>query len=280
MYQTIVLSPTIIKFLEENPVRSEALALLQLIQLDKLVTDTGGVLEKEFFNLIDHSPKAEVLKSLWGEIFFTLRFYKANVLLAPRQLSEFDALASETLLAQATPWQIIVAAMVPKELRSQLFRKYGIEACDVTGYLKPQAHSQIRGSEHYHLQPGEQFNFREWLMKYLGDAKKVEIADRYIFKNTIAKNDLEYILKNLKDNTTVLVVTLEGEGESTQTNLKQLENDFPNLKIQWKLKNTHDLHDRWVETDKFRIDLGHGLGFVNPKTSKVLWQANISVRGK
>lgn len=290
MYQSIVLSPTIVKFLEKGIFRDEALAFLSQLGKEDIFIDASSALDREYWTLIEQSPKAEILKPAWGELRLRLKFKKTDVNLKPRPISELEQLESEVNLACRTSWQIIVAESVASSIKSNLAKK-DIEASDIQNYLRPAPLSRIRALERYELKKGESFDFRNWIHKYLADARSLEIADPYICTKH-ALEDLDYILQKIRPDIPIQIHTLSDSARhysriqsTVPTDILIVENELNKLKkiytdLKWKLEiydDKSELHDRWIQTDRFRIELGRGLGFVNTKTKKVIGQTTIAV---
>lgn len=289
MYQTIVLSPTFLKFLEKgDPIRREARSLLDQLETETIVLDTNGALRKEYAAVIEQSPKAEQLKWIFASLMSVVKLRSLQKNLTPRNVSDFENLENEIVLAAETGWRIIVAEAFSPLIKSDLLRK-DIEVTNISDYLHPPQVSRIRTTESYVLNTGDTFNFRQWVCKYVLDAQSIEIADGYICtKHALA--DLKHILQKISPNIPIQIRTLSDSARdysrnqlATNTDTLIVENELNKLKkaysnLKWNIHdNKSELHDRWIKTDRFRIGLGRGLGFVNTKTNKVIGQTTITV---
>ena len=169
-------------------------------------------------------------------------------------------------------FEIILTNDASPEMKMKLEIEKNIELSDAHDYLNPADKSKIRTYQIINKSPGDEFDFRNWIKKYIKDAKNLIIHDGYAFANN-EFGDIKYFLQFLPNNSKIQIITLSDEARNrsrygdtidgiiAEEKLQELINMFPQRKIVCEFRDEKKLiQDRHIKTDRFFINTGHALG--------------------
>ena len=197
----------------------------------------------------------------------------------------------EKSLACFDDWKIILTNNSDKEVKQQLEKELGIELSDANNYFCPSEKSKLRTIQRIVKNPGDDFDFGQWITKYIKDTKSLILQDGY----ACAKNefrDLEHIIAALPNKSIIKIITLSDEARNNsrknnsddgiicEKKLLELKRKFSDITIEWEFKKIKNLlEDRHIETDKFNINLGHSLGstYKDRESGKILCRKQFTI---
>ena len=290
MYQTIALSPTVLQELSSMNFDQRTKVLYNLIT-EEILSDADSIILNEYLECIDKLAGRQkmIMEALLPDLIQRVRRQK-DIFVQKRTIDEYSNYETEIKLAENSLWQIIISNKVDKCKKEKLIHNYNIEISDLKNYLKPSYLSRIRSIETIELKPGENFNFRNWIEKYVRDAQTIRIEDGYMC-GKYEYEDLYHILSTIDPDIKVEIITFDdnmrnksrhnnrNDGIKVKEKLEQLIDTLKLTKTNYLLiKNKKDLKDRCIKTDKFIINHGHALGAVNANNNVVIHQCTIGVQ--
>jgi hypothetical protein len=280
MYQNLAISPIFFDSLTSMN-DSGYSSLLAALLTENILCDEDKILLQEYDEKLIQIDSSNQITPLKKAIIQTLtlngivRFKKIPQVFKRDELKfkEFD---TEQKLLEDDKWKIILSHNVTGELKMKLKLEGDIEIAGAKEYLKPSDDSRIRAEELIKKNPGENFDFINWISKYIKDAKKIIIKDGYIC-TTKAFSDLISILKMLKSNIPVNIITLSDEvrlksrdpknpkddGIRVNDKLDEIKALFKSIKLLAQvIDDKKQLAERSIDTDLWHINLGHSFGSV------------------
>jgi hypothetical protein len=291
MYQEIVVSPTVFKNILDSPMDSESLhEILSQLATEEILSDADSVILDEYRDNIERD-NIELNQRLFLQNMFSTLVQRArrqkDITVQIRKETEYNKYETEIRLAKGSDWKIIICAFVTCKKKEEVYNKYNIEISDLENYVLPKYTSKIRALEKIELRPGDNFDLKLWIEKYLRDAKRLIIKDRYMCSKD-GRDNLFNILSCIDSNIEVALVTLSdkernrynknNDGIIAKIELDKIIKELLIKNYKYKfVENRNSLLDRHLETDKFDIDLGHAIVGVNPKTNVVVKQFRMIV---
>ena len=289
MHQNIALSPLFFEGLEKISIEKKLL-VLSLLQTERFLCDEDNIViseyNKMFESLNNDSLLAGYLPAFIKRITLGNAVICENAKLKERTKEELKKYESEKLLALNDDWKVILTKWTDPSIKSRFESENDIQIAGISEYLNPNESSRIRAEERIIKRPGENFNFRQWIHKYVRNAKYLQINDGYICSMRSIK-DLIFLLTQIDKNMPVTIITL---ADSALKNQPPVHPDRELLKIkkQLSLKNLKfklisekkELMDRSLTTDLWRINLGHSFGSVSESDNVVKRQFEITVKRK
>lgn len=276
MYQHIALSPLFFNGLK-NLRDLHYLELLGNLLTERILCDKEKLILQEYDNKLIELDESGQITPLKKAIIQTLTLngivkIKNNTSISKRKESQYKDYKSEKKLLRDDEWKIILSHNISNELNLKMKLEADIEIAGVNEYLKPSIDSRIRAEETIEKEPGQKFNFRNWLLKYIKDSKEIIINDGYVCIGN-ALPDLNFILRHLNKNIPITIVTLSDEARNPKyfksdgievvKRLEELRNKFPFKKFSFKtIDKKSSLRDRSIVTDLWNINHGHAFGSV------------------
>lgn len=280
MYQNLALSPL---FFDSFKILSDKdySKILGNLLTERILCDEEKLMLEEYDKKLIELDANGQITPLKKAIIQTLTIngivkFKKITQVGKRRELKYNEYDTEKKLLQDDKWRIILSHNISDELKLKLKAESDIEIAGFNEYSKPSYDSRIRAEEIIKREPGQKFNFRDWILKYIKDAKEITIKDGYIYVNK-ALSDCKFILRNLKNGIPVNIFTLSDNARLKSINnqnplsdcinvreiLKDLKNKFYLLKFQLKIIDDKKLlTERTVDTDLWHINLGHSIGSV------------------
>ena len=268
MDQEIVLSESTFHFINETldiiNYKTPATKFIQRLQEDTLTLDNKRILdnkyEEELFNINN-----ELLFDLWTGMI-------DNQVLTHQRLKvendDIEQIKGE--LAQKTQDHIWIHNG-DNEREKEIKLKFGrfTQAVGVQHYLNPRLKDVIIfDGRKLNFKIGDKFPLFKYLRVMLRNAKDVIIQDGYLVMDQNRKN-LFRILKLIQEKVPVTINTLSDRSRNFHNNrndnkkvdelIAEIEYRFPHLIINLVEKQKKELRQRWIKTDVWDIDIGHGL---------------------
>ncbi len=294
MFQSLVVSPLFLKSFGTLDA-DKAYSVMSYLATEIFLCDRNKKLLEEYDKI------REDLKNDNNSVLFVENFIKHltigrikpmnNVLSENRNMDDWNDYEIEKLLAVLDNWKIILTDKSNKDLAVEFKTDLGVELSDIENYISPLDGSVIRSLQRITKQPSEEFNFRDWIKKYIIDSSSLIIHDGYACANREFK-DVDFLIKALPANASVQIITLsdsarndsrkgsKGDGIIAEEKLSELKSRYRNKNIEWKLRDEKKLiEDRHLETDKFIIDLGHSLGstYKDKDSGKILCKKQFTI---
>lgn len=284
MYQNIVLSPKVIGY-SKNLKRNDLLELFLLLDKESLILDQNKTLLQEYSGIIneltDSGISYELFKSWLTELVLNGKILLKSVHSSKtRNKKELANLDLEKDLALQDIWKIIITDETSELHKLKFKMENEIEVNDIKSYLSPETASESyvrKSSEVIKKNKDDEFNFREWIRKYLLDAGKIEIRDGYCCQR-YELSDLSSILKMINPEIPVTITTLRNPEINQEEILNGIQKMYNLTNFKFFIKESKkELRDRMLSTDKYTINLGHSLGAVSPADNRVKREFLISV---
>ncbi|MGD8305842.1 MAG: hypothetical protein PVF17_04240 [Ignavibacteria bacterium] len=284
MYQNIALSPLFFDGLKDLTDSDYSKLLINLLT-EKILCDEEKIMLQEYDKKLIDLDMAGQIGPLKKAIIQTLTFngivkFKSNKHLNKRKEFYYKDYESEKKLLTDDEWRVIVSHNISDELKLKLKLESDIEIAGVNEYSKPPNDSRIRAEETIKKEPGQRFNFRNWICKYIKDAQKIIVKDGYICTRS-ALPDFRFILSNISKNNPIKIFTLSDEarlksrdpknpksdGIEVKKILEELKKKFSFSNFTYKTINDKKLlTERSIDTDLWHINLGHAIGSVKGET--------------
>lgn len=250
--------------------------------------EDDSVISSEYFKFRDNSEgeQKRVIKAILDIILVSQRF-------SVRQIDSKSAyckdriwntllslsLQSESKIINAENKSHKALALKHKELSD-------IEILNFEEFIKPPNQSRLFCLEkELQFERHSTIRFEEYFVPYLTDAKRLIVSDRYFRKRNGGYVNFVKLIKLIDKLESVEIRTYNDkkldEVERNAKNgdyvkLDELEQALVELHPGIKVKYGNNEHARYLETDRFRIDLDPGLDFVNHEY-KALYN-NVKIR--
>ena len=268
MNQEIVLSESCFQYIDETLDRfdftSSAYLFIQRLQKDILTLDNKRILdnkyEEELFNINN-----ELLFDLWTGMI-------DNQVLTHQRLKvendDIEKIKGE--LVQKTQDHIWIHNG-DNEREKEIKLKFGksTQAVSTQHYLNPRLKDVIIfDGRKLNFKIGDKFPLFKYLRVLLRNAKDVIIQDGYLVMDQNRKN-LFRILKLIQEKVPVTINTLSdrsrnfhnkrNDNKKVDELIAEIEYRFPSIILKLVKKQKRELRQRWIRTDVWDIDIGHGL---------------------
>lgn len=294
MYQNLVISPLFLKSF--SSLSSDiGFSIMSYLATEVFLCDTSKKLLEEYDSLKEEykldSNALLFIETFINNITVGKVKFVSNSKFNGRDKLKWNLYEFEKSLACFDEWKIILTNSSDSEIKQHLEKDFGIELSDANNYFCPTEKSRIRTIQRITKNPGDEFNFSEWIKKFIKDSNLLIIHDGY----ACAKNefrDLEYMIRIIPNGSLVKVITLsdKARNDSRRNNsndkinakdkLQELKNKYRKKTIEWEFKEDKKLiEDRHIQTDKFIIDLGHCLGstVIDNKTGKIICKKQFTI---
>ena len=214
-----------------------------------------------------------------------------NITVKNRKDGNWNLYESEKSITTFDEWKIILTNDSNPEMKMKLESEASIELSDTNNYLIPTEISRVRTIQRINKLPDDEFDFRNWVQKFLIDTRNLIIHDGYAFAKKELR-DVEFIIDALPKGSAVSIITLtdkarngsryndSNDGIVAEEELNKLKNKFPQKIIDAEFREEKKLiEDRHLQTDKFIIDTGHALGstYKDKVTSKILCRKQFTI---
>lgn len=293
MYQNLALSPLIFEGLKNLNDRDYSKLLCNLLT-ERILCDEEKLMLQEYDENLIELDKFGQITPLKKTIIQTLALngiikFKKDTQIKKRKEFQYENYESEKKLLKDEKWRIILSHYVPEVLKVKFRIESNIEIAGVAEYTTPTDGSSIRAEEVIRKKPGQKFDFRNWILKYIRDAKEIIIKDGYICTNK-AFSDCKFILRNTVREINVTIITLSDEarlksrdpknpkedGVRVNEKLNELKNVFSFTNFSTQIINDKRLLDeRSIDTDLWHINLGHSIGSVERDVVEREFEINV-----
>jgi len=250
MYQDIIASPLFFDNLSQIKTE-DVLTIIKYLLTEKIIFDKDQIILKEYDAIIkeieESNPNKELISSIIPLIGNTISVINVDAQITERDKPDFYFYSSEkTIKEKATSfWQLILYKNGANQYLSE-----------------GSSSNKLRNKKSIDKKEGDLFNFRQWIMKYLLDAKEITIEDNYIFVNKDNFADFLSLVKKLDTDQHILIRT-DARKKSVNSYLyKKNYNqalEFNNVRID----SSYNSRDRKLVTEYFNILLGHSFGSIN-----------------
>ena len=294
MYQNLALSPLFFEGFKDLTDLDYSILLGDLLT-ERILCDEEKIMLQEYDEKLIELDEIGKITPLKRAIIQTLTLngivkFKKNILINRRKEFQYKNYESEKKLLIDDIWRLILSHNISDELKLKMKLEADIEIVGVKEYSKPLNDSRIRAEETIKKEQGQKFNFKNWILKYIKDAKEIIIKDGYICTNS-AIQDFRFILRNIDKRIPVKIFTLSDEarlksrdpknpksdGIEVVIKLKELQSEFSFSNFSYNIINDKSsLTERSIDTDLWHINLGHSIGSV--KGEDVQRQFEISVQ--
>jgi hypothetical protein len=283
MYQNVVLSPTVLQMLPSLEPAKRTNMLFQLLT-ETLLADSGGILLKEYDNVINGLPAKFkwIREGMFADLMERAR-PNVNVTVKVRQPEEYYSLDSEVLIVRRDECRVALAN-TSENIIQRLLYESDVEVCGCDDYLYPKRESRVRTVETHNVAKGQVFDLRKWLSKYLLRSSVIAIQDGYLCKKA-AYEDIKAVLMTTDRAARIAIVTLDDsyQGPGVEDKLETLKRSLAPRDLSWMIeRDKSNLRERYIQTDHFLIQISHALGSVDPGTqtvkSEFLLSVNLSPR--
>jgi hypothetical protein len=294
MYQNLALSPLFFEGFKDLTDLDYSILLGNLLT-ERILCDEEKIMLQEYDEKLIELDEIGKITPLKKAIIQTLTLngiikFKKNTLINRRKEFQYKNYESEKKLLTDDIWRLILSHNISDELKLKMKLEADIEIAGVKEYSKPLNDSRIRAEETIKKEQGQKFNFKNWILKYIKDAKELIIKDGYICTNS-AIQDFRFILRNIDKRTPVKIFTLsdvarlksrdpknpKSDGIEIVKKLKELQSEFSFSNFSYNIINDKSsLTERSIDTDLWHINLGHSIGSV--KGEDVQRQFEMSVQ--
>lgn len=268
MEQEVVMSAECINYISENyhqfDFKSEGALFLQKLQSDFLCLDNNRKLDDEYeARIIELNDDA--LFSAWPEIIEKIEKIIRYDVSNSKSIKQL-----ESKIARKSNDKIWINPNLEKETKTILKKKFGktIKPISHKNYLNPSTQDIIvHNNVRFELTQGDIFPIMKWLKPCLIGASFVTIQDGYLVKD-LPKSNLKKIIQMVPLKTNLKIKTLTDlarcrhadDGFSVIQTEQEIKTVFPNREIEFVTTDSkRNLRQRKIETNKWNIDIGHGL---------------------
>ncbi|MBK6915236.1 MAG: hypothetical protein IPH11_16815 [Ignavibacteriales bacterium] len=294
MYQNLVVSPLFLKCF--TPLESDkAFNIMANLITEIFLCDRDKKLLEEYDKLKEkhkHTPQSFLfIESFINNVTLGKIKIAENITVKNRKDVDWNLYESEKSIVAFDEWKIILTNDSNPEMKMKLESEVSIELSDTNNYLIPAEKSRIRTIQRINKLPDDEFDFKNWLQKFLIDTRNLIIHDGYAFAKREIR-DVEFIIDTLPKGSTVSIITLTdkarngsryndlNDGIVAEEELQKLKNRFPQKIIKAEFREEKKLiEDRHLQTDKFIIDTGHALGstYKDIPTGKILCRKQFTI---
>ncbi len=294
MYQNLVVSPLFLNSFASLKT-DRVYDIMANLATEIFLCDRDKKLLEEYDKVKDklkHIPQSLLLiESFINNVTLGKIKIAENITVKNRKNENWGLYESEKSIATLDEWKIILTNGLSPEMKMQLESEASIELSDMNNYLIPSEISRVRTIQRINKLPDDEFDFRNWLKKFLVDTKNLIIHDGYAFAKKELR-DVEFIIDTLPKGSAVSIITLtdkarngsryndSNDGIVAEKELKKLKNKFPQKIIEAEFREEKKLiADRHLKTDRFIIDTGHVLGstYKDKTTGKILCRKQFTI---
>lgn len=282
MYQNLAISPLFFQIHDQVFAETE---LLNNLYTETILCDKEKNLLQEYIELFDIQDSLPQYKQVFiNKLTISGRIKFCDNVVKKRKPSEFVRYETEKVLALNDEWKIILTYKIEDAMKMKFKLERNIEIVGARDYLEPVHDSKIKAPGVIKMKEGDDFDIRQWLLKYIKKSKEILVRDGYVCVNDSSYEDLKWLIKNIDRASSIKVITLSDKARKSdhsekdeikvEDRLKELKSEFSGFTYEL-VDSKRELRDRAIETDNWYINLGHALGSTKNKKVKAAFEITV-----